>query len=137
MYNRAELYQLIHNAKETGWVKAALLASGSGIEDREEESAHHLIKYLFINYNDTFVHVASEAGLLLTNKEMDAAFAAAMWEESNGLLCSQRIILRHLKTIFGRRITAPEHKIRELDLSVLLPICNSFEFGESQIHFWC
>jgi len=136
VHSSRNYYQFIHNAKETGWVKAALLASGSGIEDREEESAHHLIKYLFINYNDAFVHVASEAGLLLTNKEMDAAFAAAMWEESNCPLCAQRIILRHLKTILGRRITAPEHKIRELDLSALLTICNSIEFGESQIHFW-
>jgi hypothetical protein len=55
------------------------------------------------------VHVASEAGLLLTRKEMDAASAAAMWEESNCPLRAQRIILQHLKAFVGRRITVPEH----------------------------
>jgi len=68
------------------------------------------LKYLCNKYNDAFIHAASEAGLLLTNKEMDAASAAAMWEESNCPLCAQRIKLRHLKAFFGRRITVPEHK---------------------------
>jgi len=72
-------YRFNRNAKDTGWVKAALLASVSGVEDREEEAAQYLLKYLCNKCNDAFVHVASEAGLLLTNKEMDAASAAAMW----------------------------------------------------------
>jgi hypothetical protein len=72
----------------------------------------------------------------LTNKEMDAASAAAMWEESNSPLRAQRIILRHLKAFFGRRITVPEHELRELELGTLLPICDSVEIGGTQIHFW-
>jgi hypothetical protein len=104
-------YRFNRNAKDTGWVKSALMASASSVEDREEEAAKHLLKYLFITYNDAFVHIASEAGLLLTNKEMDAASAAAMWEESNSPLRAQRIILRHLKAFFGKRITVPEHEL--------------------------
>jgi hypothetical protein len=73
------------------------MASASGVEDREEEAAQYLLKYLCMTYNDAFVHVASEAGLLLTNKEMDAASAAAIWEESKSPLRAQRMILRHLK----------------------------------------
>ena len=76
------------------------MASASGVADREEEAAQYLLKYLCMNYNDAFVHVAFEAGLLLTNKEMDAASAAAKWEESNSLLRAQWIILWHLKAFF-------------------------------------
>jgi hypothetical protein len=38
-------YRFNHNAKDTGWVKAALMASASGVEDREEEAAQYLLKY--------------------------------------------------------------------------------------------
>ncbi len=76
------------------------MACASGVKDREEEAAQYLLNYLCMNYNDAFVHVAFEAGLLLTNKEMDAASAAAKWEESNSLLRAQWIILWHLKAFF-------------------------------------
>jgi len=130
------LYRFIRNAKETGWVKAALLASASGAEEGEEVAAYHLLKYMCTKYNDIFVHVASAAGILLTRKEMDAASAAAMWEESNCPLRAQRIILRHLKAFFGRRITVPEHEMRELELGALLPVCGSIDIGGNEIFFW-
>lgn len=57
-----------------------------GVEDREEEMTQYLLKHLCMKYNDAFIHVISKAGLSLTNKEMDAALAAAMWEESNSPL---------------------------------------------------
>jgi len=111
------------------------LASASGAEEGEEAAAYHLLKYMCTKYNDIFVHVASDAGILLTRKAIDAASAAVMWEESNCLLRAQRIILRHLKAFFGRRITVPEHEMRELELSALLPVCGSMNIGGNEIFF--
>ena len=93
--------EFICSAEETGWVKAALLASVSCAE--KEKKHQHITCQI-----DIFMHVAPKAGLLPRRKEMDAASAAAMWEESNCLWRAQRIILRHLRAFFGRRITVPE-----------------------------
>ena len=77
------VYHFMRNATATGWVKAALFATPVGSKDREEVFAQYLLKFLGSKYNAAFVHVAAELGLLLTNKEMYASSAAAMWEESN------------------------------------------------------
>jgi hypothetical protein len=57
------IYSFNFNAKDTGWIKAALIACASGIEDREKEAAQYLLKYLCMKYNDAFVHVASKAAV--------------------------------------------------------------------------
>jgi len=89
--------------------------------------------FLGKKYENKFMEVAVHLGLLLLpSKVMDAEAACAMWEEANGPYKSQRVILRHLKNSFGRRITVPERYIRELEDGALHPI--SVEGKE--VFFW-
>ena len=45
---------------------------------------------------------------------MDNITAAAMWQEFNISLTSQRIILRYLSNFFGSWLVVPEHCIDKL-----------------------
>jgi hypothetical protein len=67
---------------------------------------------------------------------MDAESAAAMWQEANCPIRTQRIILRHLFHFFGRRITVPEQKIRDLEQGAVHPITDSALIGGKEIFFW-
>ena len=99
--------------------------------------AEWVMKVLGKEYGDSFANVASDLGVLLHSKEMDAESAAAMWEESNVALRGQRIILHHLAFCFGRRLTAPENFIQALELvGVLPPITGSVEIVKEAIRFW-
>lgn len=76
-------------------------------------------------YSEEFISAAEAAGLLLNGKVMDAESAAAMWEEANINTWQQRTILRHLACYFGRRLTVPLSKIRELEEGALMPKTSS------------
>ena len=65
-------------------------------------------------YEDEFVATAKKIGYPRLAKKMNAIAAAAMWQESNVLIRSQRIILRLLEYEFGTRFMVPEHTISEL-----------------------
>ena len=52
-----------------------------------------------------------------------------MWEEANVPLRGQRIILGHLASHFGHRLTVPEYKIRELESGALPPVADKVEIG--------
>lgn len=122
------------NANRTGWVKRILLSASR--EEEGEVAARWILQYLGDMFNDCFADIACRLGLLLPAKVMDAETASAMWEEGNVPLRAQRIILRHLKAFFGRRITVPESKIRELENGALPPITDSNEIDNNTIHFW-
>ena len=87
-----------------------------------EESADWFIQVLGEKNCDFFTKAASNLGVLLHSKEMDAESSCAMWEEANVALRSQRIIKRHLANHFGRRLTVSKNKIRELEQGALHPI---------------
>jgi hypothetical protein len=129
-------YRFGRNAKETKWVRKAILASAGGAEELEESTAMYLLTYLGKNYEDAFAFAATKLGLLLKPKKMDAEAAAAMWQEANCPVRAQRIILRHLFNFFGRRITVPEQRIRDLEDGNLRPITNSVAIDGSDIFFW-
>ena len=59
-----------------------------------------------------------------------------MWQEANCPIHTQRMILRHLFHLFGRRITVPEQKIRDLEQGAVHPITNSALIGGKEIFFW-
>jgi hypothetical protein len=122
------------NLNRTKWVRKLLLAASNN--DNEEVAARWLMQHLGYCYNDCFVEVACKLGLLLPPKEMDAETAAAMWEEANVPVRAQRIILRHIKKAFGRRITVPERKLKELEDGALPPISGSVNIGNDTIDFW-
>jgi hypothetical protein len=117
------------NVGRTKWMDSLL----SGIAENKEEAAEWVMHFLGKKYENKFMEVAVHLGLLLLpSKVMDAEAACAMWEEANGPYKSQRVILRHLKNSFGRRITVPERYIRELEDGALHPI--SVEGKE--VFFW-
>ena len=85
------------NARKTGWVEKLLKAASKVNNGCQDMPVTWILRFLGDNYSDCFVYSANELGLVLPSKIMDAATAAAMWEEANTPLRAQRIILRHLK----------------------------------------
>jgi hypothetical protein len=67
---------------------------------------------------------------------MDAESAAAMWQEANCPIRTQRIILRHLFNHFGRRITVPEQRMKDLEAGNLLPTTNSVTLDGNDVFFF-
>ena len=122
------------NAKRKSWVDKLLVAASTSRE--KEESARWMLMHLGEHYNDIFADVACKHGLVLSGKVMDAESACAMWEEANVALRPQRIILWHLASFFGRRITVPEREIRELEQGTLSPIVDMAVINGEDINFW-
>jgi hypothetical protein len=67
---------------------------------------------------------------------MDAESAAAMWQEANCPICTQRIILQHLFNQFGRRITVPEQRMKDLEVGNLPPTTSSVTLDGNEVFFW-
>ena len=62
----------------------------------KETCSSWLMYYLGNKNEDEFVTTAVKLGYPMLTKKMDNITAAAMWQESNISLTSQRIILRYL-----------------------------------------
>ena len=77
-------------------------------------------------YEDEFVAIARKLGYPILTHKMTATAAAAMWQESNISIRSQRIILRHMTNEFGKRLVVPESYIYKLDEIFVEPNCKSF-----------
>jgi hypothetical protein len=127
----SSFYRFKRNLKSHGWLNRLLEA----ISTSKEDSMAWLLKAISELHNEDFVSAAEGAGLLLRGKEMDAESAVAMWEEANCNLRQQRIILRHLSNHFGRRLTVPERKLRELEEGTLLPITDSVDINGKKYFF--
>ena len=63
------------------------------------------------NNEDEFVATAGKLGYPILAHKMSATAAAAMWQESDVSIRSQRIILRHMANEFGKRLVVPEKYI--------------------------
>jgi len=113
-----------------------VLRSTWGLSDSPDISLSWLLTSLTKLRNEEFIVAAEAAGLLLNGKTMDAESSAAMWEEANKNFRQQRIILRHLACYFGRRLTVPLSKIRELEESALMPVTDSLDLNGKKIHYW-
>jgi hypothetical protein len=98
-------------AKRSNWIKS-LLEHTAG-EDSVEDAAQWLITYLGKHYEASFTLASEALGLPLVER-MDAAAAEAMWSDANVNVVQQRIIRRHLKYHFGKRLFIPR-KIFEED----------------------
>jgi hypothetical protein len=120
------------NVARTSWMDGLL----SAVNDDKGVAAEWIMTYLGKRYDEKFTEVAVHLGLLLPPKIMDAESACAMWEEANCTYKSQRVILRHLKCFFGRRITVPENFIRELEDGCLYPISSETVIDGKNVFFW-
>ncbi len=126
--------QFKRNARRVKWLDDILFAAAkSGSQD---ESTEWIGRYLGENNHDAFITAASSLGILVQSKAMDAHSACTMWEEANVPLRAQRVILRHLAQFFGRRITVPERKIRELEVGALQPISDSVVVDGEHVMYW-
>ena len=65
-------------------------------------------------------------GYPLLAHKMTATAVAAMWQESNVYIRSQRVILRHMANEFGRRLVVPESYIYKLGEDYVEPNCKTF-----------
>ena len=79
---------------------------------------------------------AVKLGYSMLIKKMDNVTAAAMWQESNISLTSQRIILRYLSNFFGSRLVAPEHCIDKLGQNYVISQCGFLFQMIKKTHFW-
>jgi hypothetical protein len=119
------------NVGRSKWMDSLL----SCISENKEEAAEWIMHLLGKKYENKFTEVAVHLGLLLPSKVMDAEAACAMWEEANCPYKSQRVILRHLKHFFGRRIVVPERYIRELEDGALNPISGQTVIDGKDVFF--
>jgi len=111
-----------------------VLRSTWGLSDSPDISLSWLLTSLTKLRNEEFIVAAEAAGLLLNGKTMDAESSTA--EEANKNFRQQRIILRHLACYFGRRLTVPLSKIRELEEGALMPVTDSLDLNGKKIHYW-
>jgi hypothetical protein len=101
-----------------------------------EEAATWVAELIWDKYGESFNAAGANLGVLLTGKQMDVTLSCAMWEESTVPLCGQRIILHHLASHFGHRLTVPECKIPELESGALPPVADKVEIGGETVTFW-
>ena len=80
--------------------------------------------YLSNKNKDEFVTTAVKLGYPMLTKKMDNITAAAIWQESNISLTSQRIILRYLSNFFGSWLVVPEYCIDKLGQNYVIPQCD-------------
>ena len=120
------------NIHRTKWMDALL----SAICDDKDVAAEWIIHFLGKRYEHKLTEVAIHLGLLLPSNVMDAETPCAMWEEANCPYKAQRVILRHLKNFFGRRITVPERFIRWLEDGVLNPRSDQKVIDGKTVYFW-
>lgn len=118
--------------KEHLWFREVL----SALLVSTDTSLNWLLKSLTKVFNEEFVIAAEDAGLLLNGKVMDAEAAAAMREEANMNCRQQCLILQHLACYFGRRLTMPLSKMRELEEGELMPTTDSVDIKGEKVYFW-
>jgi len=97
-------------AKRSKWIKGLVehIAGDASVDD----AAQWLLTYLGKHYEASFT-LASEALGLPIVQRMDASSAEAMWSDANINVVQQRIIRRHLRHHFGKRLFISENSFKE------------------------
>jgi hypothetical protein len=103
----------MEQARKLKWLDKMLEHIAGGDNDKED-AAEWLSYYLGKRHDGAFTLASEALGLPLVQK-MDATNAAAMWSDANVNITQQRIIKRHLRVHFGKRLFIPE-KIFSADL---------------------
>ena len=124
----------IRGLRRNDWV-TEICEVMSDFNDKETCSSW-LMYYLGNKNEDEFVTTAVKLGYPMLTKKMDNITAAAMWQESNISLTSQRIILRYLSIFFGSRLVVPEYCIDKLGQNYVIPQCDFFISDHKKTHFW-
>jgi hypothetical protein len=94
------------------WVESILEHVAGGLENHDKEDAAEWLKYyLGKKYDASFILASEALGLPLVQR-LDEASTEAMWSDTNINVVQQRIIRRHLKYHFGKRMFLPQMIIR-------------------------
>jgi len=78
----------------------------------ERDAARSLIKSLLSEYEDEFMELLSDSGMLSTSSQMDEYTATAMFEEAGCTRTGSRVISKYLRATFGRKCIVPEQKLQ-------------------------
>jgi hypothetical protein len=76
----------------------------------KEDAAQWLCYYLGRKHDASFTLACNALGIPLVER-MDETSAEAMWCEANINVTQQRILKRHFRHHFGKRVFIPENKI--------------------------
>jgi len=94
------------------WLESILEHLTGSSENLEiENAAEWLITYLGKKYDTSFVLALEALGLPLVQR-MDEASTEAMWCDANINVVQQRILRKHLKFHFGKRIFLPQTQLK-------------------------
>jgi hypothetical protein len=94
------------------WVESILEHVAGGLENHDKEDAAEWLKYyLGKKYDASFILASEALGLPLVQR-LDEASTEAMWSDANINVVQQRIIRRHLKYHFGKRMFLPQMILR-------------------------
>ena len=109
----------------------------------EESVAGWIIHRLWATYESEFVKTTTKLGYSLQSVKMEVDTAKTMWTESNINNRQQRIILRYIRSVFGKKCLIPSTERKGLQemrnrANYFSPISNLGEIvmDEEEIHYW-
>jgi hypothetical protein len=100
----------LEQARKKKWVEKMLAHMCGSSEADIDDAAQWLTYYLGKRHDASFTLACDSLGIPLV-EQMDDAGAEAMWAQANVNITQQRIIKRHLRHHFGKRVFIPEKKL--------------------------
>ncbi len=103
----------MRQAKRLHWIDEMLSHISSGSEENNlEDSAQWLTHYIAKKYDGSFTLACEGIGIPLVQR-LDSASTLAMWSDANVNYTQQRIIKKHLRLHFGKRLFLPDTTVEE------------------------
>jgi hypothetical protein len=109
----------MEQAQHSKWIES-ILEHVAGTEGDMDDAAEWLCYFLGKKYDASFTLASETLGLLLVNR-LDEASAQAMWSDANINVTQQRIIKKHLRHHFGKRVFIPDKSITNDGESYYIP----------------
>lgn len=115
----------LEQARKKQWIEQMLEHMSGGADTDKEDSAQWLAYYIGKKHDASLTLACDELGTPLVQK-LDEASAESMWSDANINITQQRILRRHLRFHFGKRLFIPEKKILHDEKYYQVPM----SFGE-------
>jgi hypothetical protein len=113
------LHAFMEQARKLRWIDYMLEhLAGPGFE--KDDAAEWLSYFLGKRYDASYTFASEALGLPLIER-LDYASAQAMWSDANINVTQQRIIKKHLRFHFGKRVFVPEKEISQDFESYFMP----------------
>jgi hypothetical protein len=127
-------------AKRTKWIESCL----DHISEKND-AAQWLSYYLGDKYKGSFSHALEALGIPIVQR-LDEQSTAAMWTDANINYTQQRIIKRHLRLHFGKRLFIPDSTFSSDHEHYYIPTYyNEYRYYKNgdktqqpeRCHYWC